>query len=98
MAARFEVHRAINLKDRYLFGLSGVIEEGMVQTGMDASIEGLNGSESFRGRVHGVEFVEGEDGIAEPTLTFHYRSPEKIDRWEAIDWTGKKLRLEWIPG
>ena len=30
MAALFEVHHAVNLKDRYLFGLVGVIEEGMV--------------------------------------------------------------------
>jgi hypothetical protein len=98
MPARFEVHRAINLKDRYLFGLSGVIEEGMVYTGMDASLEDEEESELFHGRVHGVEFVEGDEGVPEPTLTFHYRSPEKINRWESIDWTGKKLRLEWIPG
>jgi len=94
MAARFEVHRAVNLKDRYLFGLIGVIEEGMVHTGMEASLEGDGGAELFEGTVHGVEFLEA-DGTPEPTLTFHYRDPEKIRRWESIDWEGKKVRLEW---
>lgn len=95
MAARFEVHRAINLKDRYLFGLSGVIEEGMVHTGMAASLQDEEGHR-FEGRVHGVEYFEEEQGQSEPTLTFHYRDPEKVKRWESIDWEGKKLHLEWV--
>jgi hypothetical protein len=94
MAARFEVHRAINLKDRYLFGLSGVIEEGMVHTGMAATLEGDDGRR-FEGHVHGVEYFEEENGQPEPTLTFHYRDPEKVRRWESINWEGKKLYLEW---
>ena len=94
MAALFEVHRAINLKERYLFGLIGVIEEGMVHTGMEASLDGDEDAQKFEGKVHGVEYV-GTDGIPEPTLTFHYRDPEKIERWESINWEGKRIRLEW---
>jgi hypothetical protein len=94
MAARFEVHRAVNLKDRYLFGLIGIIEEGMVHTGMEASLEGDEDADKFEGKVHGVEFIE-EEGTPEPTLTFHYRDPEKLKRWESIDWKGKTVRLEW---
>jgi hypothetical protein len=95
MAALFEVHRAVNLKDRYLFGLVGVIEEGMVHTGMEASLTDDEDAPKFEGKVHGVEFVGAEGIIPEPTLTFHYRDPEKLERWESIDWEGKKLRLEW---
>ncbi len=94
MTARFEVHKAVNLRDRYLFGLVGVIREGMVHTGMEAHLEDEDG-EKFEGRVHGVEFM-GVDGTPEPTLTFHYRDPEKIRRWESIDWEGKEVRLEWV--
>ena len=94
MAARFQVHHAVNLRDRYLFGLVGVLEEGMVHTGMDASLDDGEDAEKFAGRVHGVEFM-AVDGVTEPTLTFHYRDPEKIRRWEAIDWQGKSVRLEW---
>ncbi len=94
MAALFEVHRAVNLKDRYLFGLVGVIEEGMVHTGMEASLDDAEDAQKFEGKVHGVEFV-GTDGIPEPTLTFHYRDPEKLERWESISWEGKRIRLEW---
>lgn len=93
MAALFEVHRAVNLKDRYLFGLVGVIEEGMVHTGMEAILTD-DEEHRFEGTVHGVEFMPA-DGIPEPTLTFHYRDPEKIRRWESIDWAGRKVRLEW---
>ena len=53
MAALFEVHRAINLKERYLFGLTGVIEEGMVHTGMEASLDGDEDAQKFEGKVHG---------------------------------------------
>jgi len=95
MAARFEVHRAVNLSDRYLFGLVGVIEDGMVHTGMEAYLEDEEDGEKFEGRVHGVEFMR-VGGTPEPTLTFHYRDPEKIRRWESIDWEGKKVRLEWV--
>lgn len=94
MAARFEVHRAVNLKDRYLFALSGVIKEGMVHTGMEASLEDEEDTDKFEGKVHGVEFLPSDD-IPEPTLTFHYRDPEKIKRWESINWEGKKISLEW---
>ena len=94
MAARFEVHQAVNLENRYLFGLIGVIEEGMVHTGMRASLEDEETASIFHGRVHGVEFHE-KDGVTEPTLTFHYRDPEKLRRWESIDWSGRKIRLEW---
>lgn len=93
MSARFEVHRAQNLKDRYLFALSGVIREGMVHIGMDASLEG-EGDGPFKGTVHSVEYLE-PNGDAEPALTFHYRDPRKIERWESIDWEGKELHLEW---
>ncbi len=95
MAARFEVHRAVHLGDRYLFGLSGVIEEGMVQTGMTASMESEDGTR-FEGRVHGVEYMEEEDGVPEPILTFHYRDPAKLERWQSTEWEGKKLHLEWV--
>ncbi len=94
MAALFEVHHAVNLKDRYLFGLVGVIEEGMVHTGMAASLADEEDGRDFAGKVHGVEFL-GVDGVQEPTLTFHYRDPEKLRRWESIDWEGRKVRLEW---
>lgn len=94
MAARFEVHQAVNLRDRYLFGLRGVIREGMVHTGMEASLDDEDADSVFKGRVHGVEFIE-EDGVSEPTLTFHYRDPEKAQRWESIDWEGRRVRLEW---
>ncbi len=94
MAALFEVHRAVNLKDRYLFGLIGVIEEGMVHTGMEATLGDDEDAPKFEGMVHGVEFLE-TDGIAEPTLTFHYRDPLKLERWESIRWEGKKLHLVW---
>ncbi len=94
MAARFQVHQAVNLPDRYLFGLSGVIEEGMVHTGMDAVLEDETEGTSFEGTVHGVEYFP-QDGPSEPTLTFHYRDPEKLKRWESINWEGKRVRLEW---
>lgn len=95
MTARFEVHRAVILRDRYLFGLSGVIEEGMVQTGMLAGLGDDEDAPKFEGTVHGVEYLE-TDGTAGPTLTFHYRDPRKLERWESIRWEGKKLHLEWV--
>jgi hypothetical protein len=94
MAALFEVHHAVNLADRYLFGLVGVIEDGMDHTGMDASLKEDAEKDGFTGKVHGVEFLE-EDGHQELTLTFHYRDPEKLHRWESIDWEGRKVKLEW---
>jgi hypothetical protein len=99
MTARFEVHKAVNLRDRYLFGLVGVIEEGMVHTGMNAHLveedEDDEVAGDFEGRFHGVEFTEINGTTPEPTLTFHYRDPEKIQRWESIDWEGRTVRLEW---
>lgn len=96
MAARFEVHRAFPLESRGLFVLAGVIAEGMVHVGMRATLEG--GEAAFDAKVHGVEFIDRVDGDprgSEPTLTFSYSDPEKLARWQAIDWEGKVLRLGW---
>jgi hypothetical protein len=96
MTTRFEVHGAFVLEARALFVLSGVITEGMVQTGMRATLEG--GEHSFSAKVHGVEFLDRADEdvrAGEPSLTFSYSGPEKLARWQAIDWTGRTLMLGW---
>lgn len=93
MAARFEVKRCMTLEDRGLFVLVGRILDGMVQVGMQASAE-TDGPESFRAPIHSVEFVEGEGGGVEPALTFHYRDPEKLRRWQALAWDGRVLKIE----
>lgn len=96
MTARFEVHRSSTLESRNLFVLAGVITEGMVQTGMRATLE--EGGDTFVAKVHGVEFLDGPDGdasVGEPALTFSYSAPDKLARWQAIDWAGRTLRLEW---
>lgn len=94
MSASFHVHRSFVLPSRSLFVLAGEITEGMVQIGMQATIRG---SEGFDARVHGVEFVDRTGGAegSEPALTFSYSKPEKLARWEAIDWSGKELELRW---
>lgn len=110
MTAEFEVHHAFRIEDRSLFGLSGTLVSGMVQTGMQASLEG--DPEAFDARVHTVEFraptgrgkeeagtsAEGgspEASASEPALLFYYSRPEKLERWEAIEWPGRRLWLSW---
>jgi len=96
MSTCFEVHRALTLESRALFVLSGVITEGMVQTGMHATLEGEQ--DTFSAKVHGVEFLDRvDDGerTDEPALTFSYSSPEQLARWQAIEWAGRTLRLGW---
>jgi hypothetical protein len=92
MAAAFEVHRSFVLEGRNLFGLAGVITDGMVQVGMSANVE-----DNFAARVHGVEFLEDGTVAAagEPALLFSYSNPEKLERWRSIDWQGRKLELSW---
>lgn len=92
MSARFHVHRSLVLPDRSLFLLAGVIEEGMVNTGMRAVLD--DDEEPFEATVHTVEFAAGGE-VPEPALTFHYSSDEKLERWRALPWEGRTLRLEW---
>lgn len=94
MAAKFEVYRCAVREEKGLFVLVGAIQEGMVQVGMRASLED-EGSGAFEAAVHTVEFVEGEGGRTEPALTFHYRDPEKLRRWQAIAWEGRVLELRY---
>jgi hypothetical protein len=94
MAAAFEVHRSFVLEGRNLFALAGVITDGMVQVGMSANV----GENGFAARVHGVEFLEGETvdaATGEPALLFSYSSPDKLRRWQSIDWEGRRLDLTW---
>jgi len=96
MTTRFEVHGSFALEARALFVLSGVITEGMVQTGMRATLEG--DEDAFTAKVHGVEFLdvaEGAGGTGEPSITFSYSDSEKLARWQAIDWASRTLKLEW---
>lgn len=96
MVAEFEVHRALVLEDRGLFALAGEVAEGTPRTGMLAALEGEE--DRFSARVHGVEFVEadsGEEGGTEPALTFSYGTREKLERWRAMEWAGRQLRLGW---
>lgn len=93
MAAAFEVHRSFVLKDRNLFGLAGVITDGMVQIGMSADAQ----ADGFAARVHTVEFLgEGMDAATgEPALLFSYSNQDKLQRWQSIDWEGRRLELSW---
>ena len=97
MAARFEVHRAFVVEDRGLFALAGRIREGMVRVGMTASLAG--DEDAFTRPVHGVEFLEEEEGDAggpsRPCLTFHCRDRERLEAWTTLDWNGRTLRLRW---
>lgn len=94
MAAEFQVHRAFSIERRSLFALEGIVTEGMVRTGMEATLPG--DEDAFRERVHGVEFLDHPQSAGGPTLTFHYSRDEKLRRWEAIDWEGRCLRLEHV--
>lgn len=93
MPASFEVRSAFALRERGLFALSGVIRDGMVQTGMLASLVDADEGEGFEERVHGVEFGLLPGGEELPTLTFHYRDPAKLERWMALAWSGRTLAL-----
>ena len=96
MSARFRVHRTLVLPERSLFVLTGVIEEGMVNTGMRAVLEDEDAS--FEASVHTVEFApesDDEPGAVEPALTFHYSSDEKLAGWTSVPWEGRTVRLEW---
>lgn len=96
MSARFRVHRSLVIPERSLFVLAGIIEEGMVNTGMRAVLE--NADAPFEATVHTVEFApiaEDADGPPEPALTFHYSSEEKLERWTALPWEGSTVLLEW---
>ena len=74
--------------------LAGEITDGMVQIGMRAEARGAE--DAFSARVHGLEFVDRVDGEGtEPALTFSYSRPEKLERWEAIDWAETDLDLGW---
>ena len=98
MSARFRVHRTRVLRERSLFVLSGIIEEGMVNTGMRAVLE--DAEAPFEATVHTVEFAPGgedADGPPEPALTFHYSSEEKLERWTALPWEGSTVLLAWYP-
>lgn len=97
MAATFEVHRSFALEDRSLFGLAGVIVEGTVRIGMHAALE--DDEEEFGARVHSVEYLdETEDGDGrKPALLFSYSRPEKLRRWQEMDWESRRLTLSWRP-
>lgn len=96
MVAAFEVHQALALEDRSLFALAGVILEGTPRVGMRAALEGEE--DRFDEPVHGIEFVERGAGGAEgtrPALTFSYSEAGKLERWRAVEWPGRRLRLYW---
>jgi hypothetical protein len=94
MSASFRVHRSFALPTRSVFVLAGEITEGMVQIGMRATLR--DSADAFSARVHGVEFADRVEGDgSEPALTFSYSKPQKLQRWEAIDWAGKDLDLGW---
>jgi hypothetical protein len=92
MPATFEVHEAMALAARGLFALRGEIREGMIQTGMIATLAD-GGGRVFEERVHGIEYVEVPGSTASPALTFHYRDPAKLERWMALGWEGETLSL-----
>jgi hypothetical protein len=94
MASTFEVHGALAISERGLFGLTGEIGSGTVQTGMLASLA-TDSSPLFRERVHSVEYLDLPEARGKPTLTFHYRDPVKLSRWMAIEWTGQTLSLSY---
>lgn len=87
MAARFAVGRTFVMDDRGLFAVAGVIEEGMVEMGMTATLAGRE--DAFSRRVHSVEL------LGDPTLCFSYSSQEKLSAWQALDWDGGTLTLTW---
>lgn len=95
MGCRFEVHRVFALDDRGLFAVSGEIKDGMVHTGMIASVprSGGGGEGEFEERIHGVEFLDvpGAEGL--PALTFHFRDPSKLRRWLTLGLEGRTLSV-----
>ena len=93
MPFTFEVHAAHALGERGLLALAGEVSHGTVQAGMLASLEAEDGTQPFRERVHGVEYLDipGLEGL--PALTFHYRDPAKLQRWMALGWKGRTLSL-----
>lgn len=93
MSTRFQVEREILLEDRNLLALTGVILEGMPDIGMTAVLEDPEPRE-FREQVHSVEFLEDDEGKSAPALTFEYRDRKERERWEAIGWSERVLRLE----
>lgn len=96
VVAAFEVREALALEDRSLFALAGVILEGTPRVGMRAALEGEE--DRFDEPVHGIEFVGREGGGTEgtrPALTFSYSGAGKLERWRAVDWPGRRLRLYW---
>ena len=95
MASTFEVHGAVAISERGLFGVTGEIGSGTVQTGMLASLDDAEASLSFRERVHSIEYLDIPEARGKPTLTFHYRDPAKLGRWMAIQWPGKTLSLSY---
>jgi hypothetical protein len=92
MPSTFDVHQALALEERGLFALCGEIRDGMVQTGMVATLADDQGR-SFEERVHSVEYLDLPGAAGLPTLTFHYRDPAKLDRWMALGWEGETLSL-----
>lgn len=96
MIAEFEVHEAMVLEGRSLLALAGVITEGTARVGMHATLEGEE--DRFDEPVHGVEFVDrsaGDETDTGPALTFSYSGAGTLERWRAIDWPGRQLRLYW---
>lgn len=96
MLGEFEVHEAVVLEDRGLLALVGVILQGRARVGMYATLTG--GEEAFEARIHGVEFVGeavGDPEGSRPALTFSYRDAETLHRWQALDWSDRRLRLYW---
>lgn len=99
MVSEFEVHRSFHFPERSLFGVSGVFRSGMAEVGMEATLPG--DEPLFRARVHSIEFLDPsapESEGSEPALLFSYSRPEKLGRWQAIDWPGAVLRLAWRSG
>lgn len=93
MSTRFRVEGRQLLEDRNLLALTGVILEGMPEIGMRAVLEDPDPT-GFRERVHGVEFLEDDEGRSTPALTFEYSDRGERERWEAIDWSERVLRLD----
>ncbi|HEX9886561.1 MAG TPA: hypothetical protein VGA70_08740 [Longimicrobiales bacterium] len=104
MAAEFLVRGTWVLEDRGLFAVAGVIEDGMVEMGMTATLEGQK--DSFTRRVHSVELMSAEPmsvdlmgeqvaGESGPVLLFSFSGPAKLAAWQALDWDGRTLSLTW---
>lgn len=96
MAAEFEIQQTLVLENRSLFALVGAVTRGMVHTGMTARL--ADDDQAFEEPVHGVEVLD-PDGAGPagsgPALLFSYSREEKLERWRAIDWAGRRIRLSW---